>query len=193
MDPLSRFSELLDRAKKTPGILEPTAMTLSTVGADGRPSARIVLLKGVDPRGLVFYTNHQSRKGREMFAHPAVALTFWWPQLESQVRVEGDAAPVSAAEADAYFKTRARGSQLGAWASEQSAELPARAALEEKLAEVTRRFEGGPVPRPPHWSGFRVTPLEMEFWRSRENRLHEREVYRRAAAGSPWTLRLLNP
>jgi pyridoxamine 5'-phosphate oxidase len=193
MDPLARFAELLERAKQTPGIAEATGMTLSTVGADGRPSARIVLLKGMDRQGFVFYTNYNSCKGREILARPSVALTFWWPQLESQVRIEGDAAPVPISEADAYFATRPRGSQLGAWASDQSAELPSRAALEEKLAEVTRRFEGGPVPRPPHWSGFRVTPLAIEFWKNRPNRLHERDLYRRENPTAPWTLRLLNP
>jgi len=193
MDPIARFTELLERARQTPGIAEPTGMTLSTVSADGRPSARIVLLKGVDARGLVFYTNMRSRKGRELAARPDIALTFWWPQLESQVRFEGKAAPVSDAEADAYFKSRPRVSQLGAWASDQSAPLRARQELEDRFAELERKYEGKPIPRPAHWSGYRMAPLSIEFWRNRPGRLHERELYTRAAPGSPWTLTLLNP
>jgi len=193
MDPLSKFIELLERAKKTPGIFDATAMTLSTVGADGRPSARVVLLKGADARGLVFYTNTLSRKGRELAAHPDVALSFWWPQLESQVRVEGRAARVTDAEADAYFASRQRISQLGAWASQQSAPLRSRRELEERFAGLEKKYEGKTVPRPPHWSGYRVAPLSMEFWWNRPGRLHERELYTRAGADAPWTLTLLNP
>lgn len=193
MDPIAKFIELLERARKTAAIAEPTAMTLSTVGADGRPSARVVLLKGVDAAGFVFYTNYKSRKGREILARPDVALTFFWHPLESQVRVEGRAAPVSAAEADAYFASRPRGSQLGAWASQQSEELASREELEARLAELTRRYQGRIVPRPPHWSGFRVVPSAIEFWRNRENRLHHREVYTRSAPGAPWSVKLLNP
>jgi len=193
MDPIARFTELLERARQTPAIAEPTGMTLSTVGADGRPSARIVLLKGVDAQGLVFYTNTRSRKGRELAARPDIALTFWWPQLESQVRFEGKAARVSDAEADAYFATRPRVSQLGAWASDQSAPLRARQELEDRFAELERKYEGKPIPRPAHWSGYRMAPLSIEFWRNRPGRLHERELYTRPAAGSPWTLTLLNP
>ena len=193
MDPLQRFAELFAIARQTPVIVEPTAMTLATVGDDGRPSARVVLLKGVDARGFVFYTNYHSRKGRETLAHPDVALVFHWVPLEQQVRIEGRAAPVTADEADAYFAERPRGSQLGAWASDQSAALDARATLEARLAEVTARYAGKPVPRPPHWSGFRVAPLAIEFWKNRQNRLHERELYARATADAAWTMRLLNP
>ena len=193
MDPIARFTELLERARQTPAIAEPTGMTLSTVGADGRPSARIVLLKGVDAQGLVFYTNTRSRKGRELAARPDISLTFWWPQLESQVRFEGKAARVSDAEADAYFATRPRVSQLGAWASDQSAPLRARQELEDRFAELERKYEGKLIPRPAHWSGYRMAPLSIEFWRNRPGRLHERELYTRPAAGSPWTLTLLNP
>ena len=193
MDPIARFTELLERARQTPAIAEPTGMTLSTVGADGRPSARIVLLKGIDAQGLVFYTNTRSRKGRELAARPDSALTFWWPQLESQVRFEGKAARVSDAEADAYFASRPRVSQLGAWASDQSAPLRARQELEDRFAELERKYEGKPIPRPAHWSGYRMAPLSIEFWRNRPGRLHERELYTRPAAGSPWTLTLLNP
>lgn len=193
MDPLDRFAALLQQARSTPGIAEPTAMTLSTVGADGRPSARIVLLKGVDARGLVFYTNTLSRKGRQIAAQPAVALTFFWPQLEAQVRFEGDALRVADAEADAYFASRPRISQLGAWASQQSEPLAERAELEQRFADLEKAYEGRPVPRPPHWSGFRVAPVLVEFWHSRPGRLHDREVFRRAAPGAPWTMTLLNP
>jgi pyridoxamine 5'-phosphate oxidase len=193
MDPIARFVELLERAKKTPAIAEPTGMTLSTVGPDGRPSARIVLLKGIDARGLVFYTNTRSRKGREIAAQPGVSLIFWWPQLESQVRFEGNAARVENAEADAYFATRPRLSQLGAWASDQSAPLRSREELEERFAELDRKYDGKPVPRPPHWSGYRVPPLAVEFWRNRPGRLHERDLYTRASPGAPWTMTLLNP
>jgi pyridoxamine 5'-phosphate oxidase len=193
MDPIARFVELLERAKKTPSIAEPTGMTLSTVGADGRPSARIVLLKGIDARGLVFYTNTRSRKGREIAGQPGVSLIFWWPQLESQVRFEGNAVRVADAEADAYFATRPRDSQLGAWASDQSAPLRSRAELENRFGELDRKYQGKAVPRPPHWSGYRVTPLAVEFWHNRPGRLHERDLYTRASAGAPWTLTLLNP
>ena len=192
-DPLQRFLALLERARATPQIAEPTAMTLATVSAEGRPSARVVLLKDADEDGLVFYTNLQSRKGREALARPDVALLFWWAPLEMQVRFEGRAERVGDEEADAYFATRARGSQLGAWASTQSRPLASRAELEAKLAEVTEKFEGMPVPRPPHWSGLRVRPLAIEFWKNRPNRLHERELYTREKQGAPWSVQLLNP
>jgi pyridoxamine 5'-phosphate oxidase len=192
-DPLQRFLALLEKARANERIVEPTAMTLATVDARGRPSARLVLLKDADEDGLVFYTNLDSRKGREALARPDVALVFWWGPLESQVRFEGRAERVSDEEADAYFATRARGSQLGAWASAQSRPLASRGELEAKLAEVTEKFEGMPVPRPPHWSGLRVRPLSIEFWRSRPNRLHERELYTREKPGAPWSVQLLNP
>ena len=192
-DPIQRFIALLERARATPQIAEPTAMTVATVGADGRPSARVVLLKGADEDGLVFYTNLASRKGREALARPEVALVFWWAPLESQVRFEGGAERVSDEEADAYFATRPRGSQLGAWASAQSAPIGSRAELEAKLADVTDKFEGMPVPRPPHWSGLRVRPTAVEFWRNRPNRLHERELYTREKQGAPWLVQLLSP
>lgn len=192
MDPLQRFTELFAEARLAP-CHDPTAMTLSTVAADGRPSARVVLLKGVDGGGFVFYTNTRSRKGLELDAQPQAALTLWWPHIGWQVRVEGAAARVSDAEADVYFATRARGSQLGAWASDQSDTLASRAVLEARLAELTARFAGQPVPRPPHWSGYRITPTMIELWKNRADRLHEREEYRRAAPGAPWTMRLLNP
>jgi pyridoxamine 5'-phosphate oxidase len=192
-DPLQRFLALLERAKADSRIVEPTAMTLATVSAAGRPSARLVLLKDADEDGLVFYTNLDSRKGREALAQPDVALVFWWGPLESQVRFEGRAERVSDEEADLYFATRARGSQLGAWASAQSRPLASRAELEAKLLEVTEKFEGMPVPRPPYWSGLRVKPVSIEFWKSRADRLHVRELYTRQKPGAPWSMQLLNP
>jgi pyridoxamine 5'-phosphate oxidase len=193
MDPIARFAELLQRAQGTPAIAEPTGMTLSTVNAEGRPSARVVLLKGLDAQGLVFYTNTRSRKGRDIAARPEVSLTFWWPQLESQVRFEGPAVRVADAEADAYFATRPRLSQLGAWASDQSAPLRSREVLEKRFADLERQYEGKEVPRPAHWSGYRVAPLAVEFWWNRPGRLHERELYTRASPQAPWKMTLLNP
>ena len=193
MDPIAKFIELLGRARNTPGIAEATGMTLATVGADGRPSARVVLLKGVDAAGLVFYTNFTSRKGREIEAHPDISLSFWWPQLESQVRFEGRAVKVTEADADAYFATRPRISQLGAWASHQSQPLATRSELEARFEELQRKYEGKPVPRPQHWGGYRVAPLAVEFWWNRAGRLHDRELYTRAAPGEAWKLTLLNP
>lgn len=192
MDPMQRFAELFAQARLNP-CHDATGMTLSTVGADGRPSARVVLLKGADGGGFVFYTNSRSRKGRELAGNPHVALTLWWPHIGWQVRVEGAAALVSDEEADAYFATRPRGSQLGAWASEQSETLRSRAELEERLAALTAKYEGKTVPRPPHWTGYRVTPTVIELWKNREDRLHEREQYARPSPDAPWTMRLLNP
>lgn len=193
MDPLQRFSELLGKVRANPGILEPTGMTLSTVGPDGRPSARVVLLKGVDARGLVFYTNSRSRKGREVLSNPNVALTFWWPQIETQVRFEGAASRVSDEESDAYFASRVRISQIGAWASQQSEELSSREQLEKRFAEIEQQYDGKTIPRPPHWFGFRVVPVLVEFWLSRPGRLHERDVYTRKGPGAEWSMKLLNP
>lgn len=193
MDPIAKFIELLERARQTPGIAEATGMTLSTAGADGRPSGRIVLLKGIDAQGLVFYTNTLSRKGMEIDARPDVALTFWWPQLESQVRFEGRAVPVRADEADEYFATRPRISQLGAWASDQSRPLRSREELERRFAELEKKYQGKPVPRPSHWGGYRVAPVAVEFWWNRPGRLHDRELYTRDEPGAPWRLTLLNP
>ncbi|MFL5418059.1 MAG: pyridoxamine 5'-phosphate oxidase [Myxococcales bacterium] len=191
-DPMGRFLAFFEVAKHTPQIPEPTGMILSTVGDDGRPSSRVVLLKSADEEGLVFYTNLESRKGREALAHP-VALLFWWYPLEAQVRFEGPAQRVTDEDADAYFASRPRGSQLGAWASAQSRPLASREELEARLAELTERFEGMPVPRPPHWSGLRVRPLAVEFWKNRANRLHERHLYTREKPGAPWSFTLLNP
>ena len=187
-DPIALFSALFERAGGDAA--EANAMVLSTVDADGRPSGRYVLLKGVDVRGFVFYTNVESRKAHALAAHPYAALTFYWPP-ETQVRVEGDIERVSDAEADAYFATRPRASQVGAWASLQSSELASRAVLDGRVAEIEARFATAPMTRPPFWTGFRVVPRSIEFWTRDPARLHERVRFQRTDAG--WTRTLLYP
>ncbi|QPQ54820.1 pyridoxamine 5'-phosphate oxidase [Allosphingosinicella flava] len=170
---------------------DPNAMALATAGADGRPSVRMVLLKGHDPRGFVFYTNLDSRKGGELAANPHAALLFHWKSLRRQIRIEGAIEPVSPEEADAYFASRGRDSQLGAWASEQSRPLDARTTFEARYEEMRARFDGAAVPRPPRWSGFRVLPERIEFWNDRAHRLHERRLFVKDGAG--WSEGLLYP
>jgi pyridoxamine 5'-phosphate oxidase len=187
-DPIAIFSSLFERASRESA--EPEAMVLSTVDPDGRPSARYVLLKGVDDRGFVFYTNIESRKAKGLAAHPYAALTFYWPPT-TQVRIEGEVEPVPDADADAYFATRPRGSQIGAWASMQSAGLATRAELEARVHEVEVRFKDAAVTRPPFWSGYRVVARSIEFWTRDPARLHERVVYERV--NGRWTRALLYP
>jgi len=192
-DPIARFVALLEEATKLPRqvLPEPTAFALATADEGGAPSVRIVLLKNVDDRGFVFYTNYESRKGGELLATHRAALCFHWQPMEVQVRVEGAADPVSAEEADAYFTSRARGSQIGAWASLQSRTIDHSGDLEARVAEMEERFARGPVPRPPQWSGFRVAPSRIEFWKGRPSRLHIRDVYERD--GNEWRVSRLYP
>ncbi|MCU0887011.1 MAG: pyridoxamine 5'-phosphate oxidase [Rubritepida sp.] len=189
-DPHALFAEWLAEAEKTEPN-DPNAMCLATCTPEGLPSARMVLLKGQDPRGFVFYTNLESRKGGELATNPQAALCFHWKTLQRSVRVEGEVEPVSAEEADAYYASRARGSRIGAWASRQSRPLEGRFALEKAVAEYTLKFGVGEIPRPPHWSGFRVLPRRIEFWRDMPFRLHERRVFHRDAAG--WREEMLYP
>jgi pyridoxamine 5'-phosphate oxidase len=176
MDPIARFVELLNQAIDA-ALPEPTAAAVATADAAGRPSVRMLLLKGVDARGFTFFTNLGSRKAREMEENPNVALCFHWQPLEAQVRVEGPVERVSDEEADEYFTSRPRASRIGAWASLQSRPLSDRDELEARIREVEARFEGEVIPRPPFWSGFRVVPRRIEFWSGRVARLHDREVY----------------
>ncbi len=196
-EPFALFeSWLKDAERHEPS--DPNAMALATVDGSGEPNVRMVLLKGLDPagrpdRGFVFFTNFQSAKGTELLATPKAALDFYWKSLHRQVRVRGKVAQVTPEEADAYFATRPRGAQIAAWASQQSRPLESRFALEKAVAIEAARFHIGKVPRPPHWSGFRVTPLEIEFWHSRLSRLHERVQFRREKAGDGWIRSRLYP
>ncbi len=190
-DPVPQVKAWLDEAAGTP-VINPHAMTLATVDPDGNPSARIVLLKGFDERGAVFYTNRNSRKGRALAAHPRAGLLLHWDSLLRQVTIEGAVTQVDDAQSDEYFATRPRGAQLGAWASRQSEPVESRAVLEAEIEAMTRRFEGGAVPRPPHWSGYRVALEWIELWQGRIDRLHDRLVYTRDENGA-WTTRRLSP
>jgi pyridoxamine 5'-phosphate oxidase len=173
-------------------VIEPNAMTLATVTTEGKPAARIVLLKDIDARGLVFYTNFQSRKGQELNHTPSAALVFWWGELERQVRVEGDITLVSETEAQAYFQSRPRGSQLGAWVSNQSQVIPNREVLEARLQELELEYCNRPIPRPSHWGGYRLAPTYFEFWQGRPNRLHDRLCYRQTSSKT-WEIERLSP
>ena len=190
-DPFAKFDAWMAEAGPT-SRKTPNAMTLATTTPDGLPSARIVLLKGADARGFVFYTNTQSRKGDELAANSRAALLFHWKSLGRQIRIEGRVADVTDAEADAYYATRARISRLGAWASDQSRVLPDRAELERRLAEYEEKYPGEDIPRPPHWSGYRVLPDRFEFWQNMPFRLHDRTIYTRAANGG-WAVGKLFP
>lgn len=189
-EPLAQFRIWFDAALAS-GIVEPNAMLLSTADADGRPSARVVLLKDIDDSGLSFYTNYNSRKADDIAANPRVSLTFWWQELERQVRVEGRAEQLAESESDLYFASRPRGSRLGAWASPQSAVVASREELEHALEEVETRFGDGDVARPPHWGGYRVVPDVVEFWQGRPARLHDRIRYRRSS--DKWLIERLAP
>jgi pyridoxamine 5'-phosphate oxidase len=191
-EPFRLFAAWFAEAKKSEPN-NPDAMTLATVGADGFPNARMVLLKGFDERGFVFYTNVGSIKGRELAEQPRAALTLYWKSLQRQVRVRGEIEPVTAAEADAYFATRSRLSQIGAWASKQSTALESRLAFEKAVAMQTAKFGIGTVPRPPHWSGFRVIPYEIEFWQERPFRLHDRIRFQCAQTRAHWSKTRLYP
>lgn len=190
-NPFDFFELWLDDALKA-GMIQPLGMTLATVDADGRPSARIVLLRGFDPRGFTFYTNYDSRKGRELADRPRAALVFWWPPLERQVRIEGRVEKVTAEESDEYYQSRPRGSRLAAWVSRQSATIAGRAELEDELKRLRERHEGGEIPRPEFWGGFRVVPDRVEFWREGPDRLHDRILYRRTPDGE-WEISRLAP
>jgi pyridoxamine 5'-phosphate oxidase len=189
-DPIAQFQVWFDAALAA-GVHEPNAMHLATVDPDGQPSGRVVLVKDVDARGFCFYTNYASRKGYELTARPVASLTFFWPELERQVRVEGDVETVSEAESDAYFNSRPRGSQLGAWVSHQSEVIASRDVLVAEQVRLEAHYADQPVPRPSHWGGFRVRPRRIEFWQGRPSRLHDRLRYRLDAG--TWVLERLAP
>jgi pyridoxamine 5'-phosphate oxidase len=190
-DPVEQFGRWFDDAWAA-SVAEPNAMTLATVDPAGKPSARIVLLKSFDARGFAFYTNYDSRKGRELAANPSAALCFFWQPLERQVRIEGTVENVGREESEAYFRGRPRQAQVGAWVSQQSSPITSRAELERIEAEIQKRFEGRPVPLPDYWGGYRVVPRAVEFWQGRPSRLHDRLLYTRSESGA-WSIQRLSP
>lgn len=192
-DPMVKFTQWLDMAKADAAIKEPTAMTIATATADGAPSARIVLLKGHGADGFLFYTNLSSSKSNQLRENPRAALCFYWMALERQIRIEGSVDPADDDEADDYFASRPRARQIGAWASLQSQNLIRREELDARYRKFEQQFSGGNVPRPPHWSGWRLIPLSIEFWINSDLRLHEREIYRRPSPLAPWNHSLLYP
>jgi pyridoxamine 5'-phosphate oxidase len=191
-DPFVQFERWFDAAAKA-GLPMPETVTLATSTLDGEVSARSVLLKCFDHRGMVFFTNYSSRKGAQIHDNPRAALVFWWQPLERQVRIEGAVVRTTEEESDAYFATRPRGSQLGAWASDQSRVIPGRGALDQRFEELSTIYKDRPIPRPPHWGGYRVIPLLFEFWQGRSDRLHDRFVYRLRSDVKDWVLERLSP
>ena len=191
-DPMALFRDWLAEAEKTEPN-DPNAMIVATAGSDGLPTARAILLKGIDDRGFIFYTNTESRKGDHLRENPQAGLCFHWKTLGRQVRADGPVEPVTAAEADAYFQSRPHGSRIGAWASQQSRPMPARSTLLDRVTQYSEEFGQGDVPRPDYWSGYRVLPLRLEYWRDRPFRLHERLIYRRAKVDAPWQTERLFP
>lgn len=189
-NPIKQFQTWFDQAMAA-DIIEPNAMTIATATKEGMPSARIVLLKGLDERGFVFYTNYESRKGQELLDNPHASLVFWWGVLERQVRIEGWVEKISDEETIAYYRSRPVGSQLGAWASDQSRVIPNREVLEQRLDDLTQHYQNQDIPRPPHWGGFRVVPQAIEFWQGRPSRLHDRLRYR--LVDGSWKIERLAP
>lgn len=190
-NPFEQFKIWFDQAVAAE-LPEPNAMTIATATPDGKPSARMVLLKGYDQRGFVFYTNYESNKAQQLIENPWAAITFWWAELERQVRIEGRVEKLTAAESDDYFNSRPKGSQLGAWVSDQSQVIPSREVLEQRLQQLKQDYENKEVPRPTHWGGFRVIPSEIEFWQGRPSRLHDRLLYNRGKDGD-WVIQRLSP
>lgn len=189
-EPLLHFQDFLKEAQEA-GLVEPTGFSLATVGENGKPSVRTVLFKGLYQNGLTFYTNYEGRKGQELLARPTAALNFWWPSLEKQVRIEGTVEKLPRDVSEAYFATRPRLSQIGAWTSQQSKEIPSLEALQIKQKEIEKKFEGKTIPCPPFWGGFVIQPEEIEFWIGRAGRLHERYVYKKLSHG--WNTFMRSP